>query len=269
MAVHVQGIIVRRRNMRRKFSVYIFIALLLFSAAAAFSGDEEKAINQQYDTLLQAYVTDGMVDYLGFKKDEKILDQYLDTLDKTDPETLPEDQKLAFYINAYNAYTIKLILDNFKDDGPPASIKKIGTFFTSPWKISFAKVGGTLYSLDNIEHDIIRKQWNEPRIHFAVNCASLSCPPIIPEPYLGLSLDNQLEASTRAFLTDTKMNYLDGKTLYISSIFKWYAEDFKDGPVQFILDHTEGEMHDRIVQLGKEVKIKYLDYDWSLNGKTK
>ena len=160
--------------MRRKFSGYIFIVVLLFSAGAAFSAGEDKAIHQQYNTLLQAHVTDGMVDYQGFKKDEKILDQYLDTLNKTDPEMLPEDQKLAFYINAYNAYTIKLILDNFKEDGPPASIKKIGTFFTSPWKISFAKIGGKLYSLDNIEHDIIRKQWNEPRIHFAVNFASIS-----------------------------------------------------------------------------------------------
>jgi hypothetical protein len=255
--------------MRRKFSGYIFMLLLLFSAGAAFSGAEEIAIHQQFDNLLQAHVADGMVDYQGFKKDEKILDQYLDTLNKTDPEMLPEDQKLAFYINAYNAYTIKLILDNFNGDGPPASIKKIGTFFTSPWKISFANVAGKVYSLDNIEHDIIRKQWNEPRIHFAVNCASRSCPPIISEPYLGSSLDNQLEASTRAFLSDTRMNYLQGETLYISSIFKWYGEDFKDNPVQFILDHSEGELHEGIAQLGKEVRIKYLDYDWSLNGKTK
>ena len=253
--------------MNRKFSSYLLILLLLLAGGSTFSAAGETEINQHYRGLLQAHVADGMVDYHGFKEDEKLLDQYLDTLNLTNPETLSEDQKLAFYINAYNAYTIKLILDNFDEKKPPSSIKKIGSLFTSPWKISFAKVAGNVYSLDNIEHDIIRKDWNEPRIHFAVNCASRSCPPLISEPYRGASIDAQLETSTRAFLADKTMNYLDGKTLYISSIFKWYAGDFKDDPSQFILDHTEGEMHERIAQLGKNVKIKYLDYDWSLNGK--
>ena len=255
--------------MRLKLSGCLFLLLLLFSAGPAFSGAGEAEIHHQYELLLQTHVRDGVVDYLGFKEDEKLLDQYLDTLNRTDPEILAGDQKLAFYINSYNAYTIKLILDNFKDGSPPTSIKKIGTLFTSPWKISFAKIAGKVYSLDNIEHDIIRKEWNEPRIHFAVNCASKSCPPLISEPYWGASLDAQLESSTRAFLTDTNMNYLEGETLYVSSIFKWYGEDFKDDPVQFILDHTEGELHERIVQLGKEVRVKYLDYDWSLNGKSR
>lgn len=254
--------------MKQKFSSYILILLLLFSVGSTFSGAGETEIHQQYRGLLQAHVADGMVDYHGFKKDETVLDHYLDTLNLTDPETLSDDQKLAFYINAYNAYTIKLILDNFDEKKPPSSIKKIGSLFTNPWKISFAKVAGNVYSLDNIEHDIIRKEWNEPRIHFAVNCASISCPPLISEPYRGASINAQLETSTKAFLADRRMNYLEGETLYISSIFKWYAGDFKDDPRQFILDHTEGEMHERIAQLRKNVKIKYLDYDWSLNDKT-
>ncbi len=256
-----------RRYMNRKFSSYTLIVLLLLSVCSTFAAAAETEINQQYRGLLQSHVADGMVDYHGFKKDEKVLDQYLDALNLTDPETLSQDEKLAFYINAYNAYTIKLILDNFDEKKPPSSIKKIGSLFTSPWKISFAKVAGNVYSLDNIEHDIIRKEWNEPRIHFAVNCASRSCPPLISEPYRGESIDAQLETSTKAFLADRRMNYLEGETLFISSIFKWYAEDFKDDPRQFILDHTEGEMHERLAQLGKNVKIKYLDYDWSLNDK--
>ncbi len=249
--------------MRRKFLGSILILLLLSISTSLKAGETE--LYQVYRELLQAHVAEGIVDYRGFKKDEKLLDRYLDELDRTDPETLTDEQRLAFYINAYNGYTIKLILDNFDNNSPPSSIKKIGTLFKSPWKIKFAKVGGAVYTLDNIEHDIIRKQWHEPRIHFAVNCASKSCPPLISEPYIGSSIDAQLEASTRTFLADTKMNYLEGKTLYVSSLFKWYSEDFDKEPVQFFLDHTEGELHEQLSRLGNDITVKYLDYDWSLN----
>ena len=153
-----------------------FMPVLLFLLHAGSVFCAEDGFYQQYHDLLQAHVTEGLVDYHGFKKDEALLDQFLDKLNLTDPEVLPDRQRLAFYINAYNSYTIKLILDNFNEHGPPSSIKKIGTLFTSPWKLSVARINGKTLSLDAIEHDIIRAQWNEPRIHFAVNCASRSCP---------------------------------------------------------------------------------------------
>ncbi len=250
--------------MKRTIPGYVLILMLFMHAASVPAVDGE--FYHQYADLLQTHVADGMVDYHGFKKDEALLDQFLDRLDQTDPEQLLDDERLAFYINAYNSYTVKLILDNFTDNGPPSSIKKIGTFFTSPWKISFAKINGKSHTLDEIEHDIIRRQWNEPRIHFAVNCASLSCPPLIPEPYRAADIDAQLERVTRAFLNDPARNYLEGDMLYVSSIFKWYGGDFDDDPLQFFLAHTDGDFQAQLVEGGKTIKVKYLDYDWSLNG---
>ena len=233
-----------------------------FLAGAAVS----EHLHDPFADLLQKHVTDGKVDYLGFKKDEKLLDAYLETIATVSLSTLSKDDKLALYINAYNSYTIKLILDNFDEQGRPVpSIKKIGTLFTSPWDIDFARIDGTVLSLDDIEHNIIRKEWDEPRIHFAVNCASKSCPPLIATPYKGSSIDTQLEEVTRAFLADESMNYLEGDTLYVSSIFKWYGKDFKTGIIPFFLDHTEGTLHQRIKELGDGIKLKYLKYDWSLN----
>lgn len=242
----------------------LFIVMFVLMGNGSSLSAEE--IYQLYEELLRAHVTQGLVDYQGFKKDEQKLDNYLEKLNKTNPELLADKDKLAFYINAYNGYTIKLILDNFKNDEPPVSIKKIGGFFSSPWKISFAHIDGHQYSLDTIEHDIIRKQFDEPRIHFAVNCASRSCPPLIAEPYNGASLEYQLEQSTRNFLADRDMNYLDGDTLYVSSIFKWYSDDFDNDPVSFFLAHTDGGLHEQIKSAGSGLSIEYIDYDWSLNG---
>lgn len=222
-------------------------------------------LHRGWGELLQHHVESGVVDYQGFKKDEQQLDSYLALLDQTDPDSLSAGDQLAYFINGYNSYTIKLILDNFKDGQPPGSIRNIGGLFANPWKITFVKLGGQTYSLDNVEHDIIRPRFNEPRIHFAVNCASKSCPPLLSEPYEGSRLDEQLENATRGFLADSEHNRVDGDTLYVSSIFKWYGEDFQDDPASFVLSHADGELRERINQLGPDIRVKYLDYDWSLN----
>jgi hypothetical protein len=161
-----------------------------------------------------------------------------------------------------------LILDNFKDGKPPSSIRRIGGLFSNPWKISFAVLDGKTYSLDNIEHDIIRVRFSEPRIHFAVNCASKSCPILISEAYEGATIDAQLEKSTREFLENPDHNYLDGEALYVSSIFKWYKEDFNDDPLSFFLAHTSTPFQQSLRNKAEQIRIKYLDYDWSLNGST-
>jgi len=244
-------------------SKLILLTVVLLTSAQCFA---DATLHQQWDALLQRHVNQGEVNYLGFKKDQVLLQNYLDTLNETDPETLSPVEQLAFYINAYNAYTVWLILEHFEEGKPPVSIKKIGGFFTSPWKISFVKIGGQTYSLDDVEHGLIRKQFAEPRIHFAVNCASKSCPPLMANAYLGDQLDSQLERSTQLFLADRKNNYLDGTTLHVSSIFKWYAEDFNNDPVSFFIAHTQGELRVQLIERKSDISVEYLTYDWSLNG---
>lgn len=220
-----------------------------------------------YGELLQQYVKDGQVDYSGFKKKEARLDAYLEYLAATDPAQMADKDRFAFYVNAYNAYTIKLILKNFKNNRPPASIKDIGSFFSKPWSIKFVIIGGKTYTLDNIEHDILRPTFKDPRVHFAVNCASKSCPPLISEPYSGEKLDQQLDASTSAFINNNQENRLEGTTLYISSIFKWFKEDFQNNPIVFFEKYAKGDLKKELAAQKGRIRVKYLDYDWSLNGK--
>lgn len=240
----------------------VLLGVILLMAAAVMQAAE---LHQTWAELLQRHVVSGVVDYQGFKTDEKLLDSYLVLLGQTDPASLAPEDQLAYYINAYNSYTIKLILDNFTDGQPPRSIRKIGGLFSNPWKISFARLGGKTYSLDNIEHDIIRPRFQEPRIHFAVNCASKSCPPLISEPYQGSRIDAQLEKSTKEFLHDPENNRLDGNTLHVSPIFKWYSEDFQNDPTSFFIAHTDGVLAENLSRIGADIRIEYLDYDWSLN----
>lgn len=243
--------------------IKIFCLILVMSGANQLQAEEE--LHVIWSELLEKHVSSGVVDYQGFKKDEKRLDAYLDVLDATDPEQLPENERLALWLNAYNAYTVKLILDNFEDGQPVKSIRDIGGFFSGPWDIKFCRVGGEVYTLDNIEHDIIRPRFKEPRIHFAVNCASQGCPPLISEPYIGSRLDEQLTSSTVNFVNDKEFNYLDGSTLYVTKIFKWFSEDFEGGVVDFVRKYAKADLQNRLAELGDDVRVRYLDYDWSLN----
>jgi hypothetical protein len=224
----------------------------------------DKVDHGLYGDLLGKYVKNGVVDYRGFKNEEAHLDQYLRILEKADTKTLPRNGQFAFYINAYNAWTIKLILGGYPGI---ESIKDLGSLFKSPWKKKIARIDGDILTLDNIEHDILRPRFNDPRIHFAVNCASKSCPPLMSEPYLGDVLDRQLTEMTRAFINDRAYNRIEGSTLYVSSIFKWYSEDFNNDTVGFFMKYAEGELEEKLQKQAKEIKVEYLDYDWSLNGK--
>ncbi len=200
----------------RHIAQFTLLICILFLANTVMAEDRTPL----YGELLSQYVKDGQVDYGGFKKSETQLDMYLEYLAATDPMPMAEKDRFAFYINAYNAYTIKLILKNFEESQPPDSIKDIGSFFTKPWSIEFVQIGGKTYTLDNIEHDILRPTFKDARVHFAVNCASKSCPLLLSEPYSGAKLDHQLDSSTRAFINNQQENRLEGATLYISSIFK-------------------------------------------------
>ena len=217
-----------------------------------------------YAELLEKYVKTGVVDYQGFKNEENKLDQYLKVLEETDTKKLPRNEAFAFYINAYNAWTIKLILSAYPG---LKSIKDLGSLFKSPWKKNIARIDGDVITLNNIEHDILRPRFKDARIHFTVNCASKSCPPLRPEPYQGDVLDQQLTEMTETFINDPEHNRLEGNTLYASSIFKWYSEDFNDDIVGFFIKYARGDLKGKLEKHQKEIKVKYLDYDWSLNGK--
>lgn len=215
-----------------------------------------------YAELLAMYVKDGVVDYAGFKKNEKKLDRYLEIFDFNDIKTLDRGEQMAFYINAYNAWTIKLILSKYPN---VESIKDLGGFW-GPWKKEFVNLHDTVVSLDYIEHDILRPVYKDPRIHFAVNCASKGCPPLIAEPYDGSRLDKQLDRVAHAFINDPERNYLAGDKLYVSSIFKWFSEDFNDDVIGFFIRYADEPLKKQLQTRKDQIKVKYLSYDWTLNG---
>ncbi|MCK5196464.1 MAG: DUF547 domain-containing protein, partial [Desulfobulbaceae bacterium] len=147
------------------------------------------------------------------------------------------------------------------------SIKNLGSIFKSPWEKKICRIDGDIISLDNIEHNILRPRFKDPRVHFAINCAALSCPPLISEPYRGDTLDLQLDNSARAFINNPQRNYLKDNTLYVSKIFKWFAKDFNHDVIGFFLKYAKQDVKKELKAKRDKIKIKYLNYDWSLNGK--
>jgi hypothetical protein len=213
-----------------------------------------------YGELLKKYVKNGVVNYQGFKNEETKLDRYLKVLERTDTNGLSRNDQFAFYVNAYNAWTIKLMLTDYP------GIKSIKDFWR-PWKKKICRIDGDIITLDDIEHNILRPRFRDPRVHFAINCASKGCPPLRSEPYRGEGLDEQLDEMTRAFINDSKRNRLEGYTLYVSEIFDWFAGDFNKDVVGFFSKYAEWDLKKQLESKGQKIKVKYLDYDWSLNGK--
>ena len=240
--------------------------ILLISILLIRIGGAHAAVDHTlYGDLLLKYVKNGVVDYAGFKTDETRLDTYLKALENTRSNTLDRNEQFAFYINAYNAWTIKLILSGYPGID---SIKDLGSVLKSPWKKKIVRIDGDIVTLDHIEHKILRPRYKDPRVHFAINCASKSCPPLISEPYNGAVLEQQLDAVVKAFLNDPKRNRLKGNTLYASKIFKWFKDDFNNDIIGFFLKYTEGSFRKDLAanRDRDKMKIKFLDYDWSLNG---
>lgn len=227
-----------------------------------------------FDVLLEEHVNEaGLVNYASIKDDDR-LDAYLDVLAAVNPSELAEPEAIAFWLNAYNAYTIKLIVDNY----PVGSIREISPFrikglrlaipkINSPFEYELAVLNGEKYSLDDIEHGILRKEFEEPRIHFALVCASISCPPLRREAFTGDRLDEQLDDQARTFLYDsTKNDIAAGETIYLSKIFDWFQGDFgasKGEVQQYLAPYFEGDIREKLSKGG--YTVKYLSYDWSLN----
>jgi hypothetical protein len=216
------------------------------------------------------------VDYAGLSAKREVLADYLNKMSavsRKDFDSWSADEQLAFLLNAYNSWTVELILTKYPDLD---SIKDLGSWFESPWKKNFIPLLGEKRSLDDIEHELIRGsgRYNDPRIHFAANCASIGCPALRAEPYLGAELQRQLAEATSLFLGDRSRNRLDGRLLKVSSLFKWYDEDFEKGWLsiesleQFFADRQEdlGLTKEQAEQvLTGKIKIEFLDYDWKLN----
>ncbi len=235
--------------MKRFLSI---VSLFLFIGASAQTSE--------FNNLLQSHVdAKGNVDYKSLKANESQLDAFLNYLSNTKPQDdWSANKEKAFWINAYNAYTIKLILENY----PIKSIMDIKKKGKSAWKYSFAKVGGTTYTLDHIEHEILRKKFKDPRIHVGVNCASGSCPKLANLAFTENNIESELERLMKEFINDPNRNKLTNKKVQISEIFNWFRDDFTaDGTViDYINKYADVKVH-------KRAKIKHLPYDWSLNGK--
>ena len=213
----------------------------------------QKNIHEQWTNALKNFLDkDGNVNYAKWKNDTIALDNYISSLEENPPaEYWSKNDSLAYFINAYNAVTVKLILDNY----PLKSIRKLIT----PWRFKRFNLDGKKVSLNHIEHEILRKM-EEPRIHFAINCASVSCPKLLNKAFYSHSMEKQLEAVTTGFINDEKRNILSVKEMEISRIFQWFVGDFgsKKERHAFIRKYAKQP-------IAKNAKVRFLNYDWGLN----
>jgi hypothetical protein len=246
-----------------KQMITTFIACL--SAIASVQAlDHSHAV---LDGVLGKYVNASGVNYAGLKNDSTSLNSYLDTLAAV-PEAefkgFSKEQQMAMLINLYNAATLKLVIDHY----PVKSIKDISASSGGPWKQSVVRLFGKNKTLDYLENDVLRPNYKDPRVHFAINCASIGCPALRNDAFQASKLPSQLDEQTRKFLKDSSKNRLDAKskTLYLSSIFDWFKADFvgKSGSVEkFIAPFMSGS--DRPIVEKGGLTVKSTEYSWSLN----
>lgn len=262
--------------------LWMATSLMVLTAASSAQAFDHR--HGEWQQLVETHViwidggTGSQVDYEGFRKDRPRLRSYLEALSAVSRKTFdgwPKERRLAFLINAYNAFTVELILTRYPDLD---SIKDLGSFLKSPWKKQFFNLLGDGRNLDWIEHDMIRKPgvYDDPRIHMAVNCASVGCPALRDEAFVAETLDEQLEDNLTRFLRDRSRNRYNPRTgkLEVSKIFDWYGGDFSKGYRGY--DTLEGffatyadllsdDPAEREKIRSKQVKIDFLAYDWRLN----
>jgi len=258
---------------------FLLATILAMPSLAAQGFDHTHAA---YDAILKAHVADGRVDYRALKANPRALNRYLNDLAAVSERQFrvwPKAQRLAFLFNLYNAATLKLVVDHY----PVKSIKDIGGWFKGPWDQPVVRLSGNTIALNTLEHGILRKQYSEPRLHMALVCAAKGCPPLRSEPYTAARLDKQLDDQSRTYLASPAGLRIDlaGSKVLVSSIFKWYGDDFvgKYTPRKGFagLDKTEravagfcarylGAGSRRYLAAGG-YDVEYLDYDWSLNGR--
>lgn len=233
-----------------------------------------------WDALLNKHVRwlsdnkQSRVDYDGFRAERASLKKELDAMSAVTPaqfERWPREQQMAFLVNAYNAFTVELILTRWPD---LKSIKELGSLLQSPWKKKFFVLLGEQRTLDWIEHEQLRPRYKDPRVHAAVNCASIGCPALRPEAFVAAKLDAQFDDGMQRFMADRTRNRVAGGKLEVSMIFKWFREDFEQGWLGF--NRLEDVFARYAAQLGDQpdeqrklreraLSVGFLGYDWSLN----
>ncbi|MEM9324049.1 MAG: DUF547 domain-containing protein [Bacteroidota bacterium] len=256
------------RNCRLSSSAVMIICLALglcgCSAIDPQKAETSPVSHEIFDELLARHVDkQGYLDYEGVMTDRAKLRRYLTLITQNPPndQQWSSSEKLAYWINLYNAFTIELVLDYY----PVASIKDIGSsiqvpFVNTPWDIKMIEIDGKKYDLNNVEHNILRKIFDEPRIHFAINCASASCPKLRREAYRADIIDRQLHEQTIDFINDPERNDITTRPAQISKLFQWWKGDFtRDGTVREYINQYAAE------PLEEGADIDYLEYDWSIN----
>jgi hypothetical protein len=248
---------------------YLFPLIIILTVGNGCQSETERSnveippSHQQFTEILQRYVKGNLVNYKGLKQDSTELIEYLNLLNNNAPDkyTWSINQQLAYWINAYNALTLKLVIDNY----PIESITDLHPTLYVPllntvWHNKIFEIGGVMISLDEIEHDILRKEFNEPRIHFAINCASLSCPPLRAEAFIPNLLDQQLEEQAINFIDDNNFNIISKNNIEISKIFSWFKKDFtkKGSLIHFLNQYS-------VIPIQETANIEFTDYNWKLN----
>lgn len=258
------------------------VVLLGLFATNAFAQFDPS--HKAWDDLLKKHVkyaqngNASRVDYAGFSKDRAALKSVLDSysgVPRAEFDKWPKPQQQAFLINAYNAYTVELILTKYPD---LKSIRDLGSFVTKPWSRKFFTLFGQETNLDNVEHDMLRKEgvYDDPRVHVAVVCASIGCPMLRNEAFTATNLEASLEDGMKRFLSDRPRNRFNAqsKKLEVSKIFDWYGKDFEKGHKGFTsvkatmakyADSLADAPADRALVRDQKADVTFLDYDWSLN----
>lgn len=243
---------------------FIVIGFICSNCRSIKRSTESKPVTHEiWDALLKQYVKkDGFVDYKGFIRDSAKLNQYLNLLSTAHPndKNWSREEQMAYWINAYNAFTVQLVIRHY----PVKSIKDIKNgipFVNTVWDIKFIKIEGYKYDLNNIEHNILRPVFKDARIHAAVNCASYSCPALRAEAYTAKRLNEQLDDGMRSFINDPLRNRITAEKAEVSEIFKWFKGDFERdaGTVRKFVNKYLTK------PIGDGVDISHIDYDWRLN----
>jgi Protein of unknown function, DUF547 len=270
-------------TLQRRNALKVIATFAIFTRASVVFSQSPGPLDTNYaawDALLKKHVKWGSdnkqsrVDYKGFAADRARLKAVLAEWSAVTPgqfAALPRAGQMVFLINAYNGFTVELILTRYPD---LKSIKDLGSLLQSAWKKKFFTLLGEERHLDWIEHEQLRPKYNEPRVHAAVNCASIGCPALRPEAFTAAALDAQLEDGMLRFVTDRTRNRLADGTLQVSSIFKWFKEDFEKGHLGFkrvedvfvrYADAMTSKPAERELLKSGQVPLAYLDYDWNLN----
>jgi hypothetical protein len=248
---------------------FLFTVLLAFLAAARSGAAEVFDQNHgRFGRVLTAFVKNGNVDYAKLKADPAELHDYLKEIAAVPAAEFArwaEADRLALLINLYNAQTLRLIINHY----PVKSIRAIGLLPGAAWRELIVRQGGQIMTLSHLENKVIRVEYDEPRIHFALVCAAVGCPPLRGEPYVGARLNAQLDDQTRVFLAETSKNRFDEATgtLHLSPIFKWYDDDFikPAGSLAAYVKPFLPEAQRAALADPAQVKVMFTDYDWSLN----